>query len=526
MRRRTIAATAVGLFVICATGAAAVQRQGGAASSRLLSEVLERITYQYVDSIPRDSLLVNTARGLLSNLGDPYAQLFSPEELAAFTRNTIGEQYGGMGMSIEYHDSSTYIVRVFDGSPGAKLGVKPGDRIEAINGESARGLPIDEVTRRITGPVGTTVDVTMYSPRTGQSRVLKAERALVHSPAVPYAIMLDRGIGYIPLQRFSGSSASELRGAIAQLRAKGATRFILDLRGNGGGDLDAAEDVSQVFLKEGQQIVSVRHRGQPEDLRVAVANGVSVDDPLVVLVDGGTASASEIVAGAVQDHDRGIVIGTTTFGKGLVQGVYRLTSGWALKMTTGKWYTPSGRLIQREYRQDESGRFVEVAPDSIETDSVRKSRPVFHSAGGRPVYGGGGITPDVIVSPDTLSTAEQRLLGALNRRGTSVSSGIFTTAVRHLETTRPGFVVPDTWGDTLYQEFTRRGVTVDRAMFDEGRTLVTRLLDRRLASLAFGDSAMVRNVLPYDPQLQRAINLLRGASTTTALFAMAARPNG
>lgn len=524
MRRRTVAATTVGLIALFATGAAAVQQSGG--SSRLLAEVLERVSNQYVDSISRDSLFVQTARGLISQLGDPYAQLFSPEELAAFSRNTIGEQYGGMGMSIEYHDSSTYIVRVFDGSPGSKLGVKPGDRIDAINGEPARGLPIDEVTRRITGPVGTTVNVTMYSPRTGTSRTMTAERALVHSPAVPYAIVLEQGIGYLPLQRFSGSSAGELRDAVERLRANGATRFILDLRGNGGGDLDAAEDVSQVFLKRGQPIVSVRHRGQPEDLRVAIADGASLDDPLVVLVDGGTASASEIVAGAVQDHDRGIVIGTTTFGKGLVQGVYRLASGWALKMTTGKWYTPSGRLIQREYRMDESGRFIEVAPDSIETDSVRRGRPVFHSAGGRPVYGGGGITPDVIVSPDTLSTPEQRLLGALNRQGGSVSSGIFFTAVRHLETTRPGFVVPETWGDTLYREFTRRGVTVDRGVFDNGRTLVTRLLDRRLASLAFGDSAMVRNVLPYDPQLQRAISLLRGASTTTALFAMAARPTG
>jgi carboxyl-terminal processing protease len=175
---------------------------------------------------------------------------------------------------------------------------------------------------------------------------------------------------------------------------------------------------------------------------------------------------------------------------------------------------------------NENGQMVEVSPDSLETDSVRRSRPVFRSTAGRPVYGGGGITPDVIVGPDTLSSAEQRLLGALNRTGGRVSSGIFAVALRHLETTQPAFIVPPTWGDTLYREFDRRGITVDRAVFDAGATLVTRLLDRRLASMAHGDSVVVRHALSYDPQLRRAIDLLRGARTTAALFARTARPTG
>jgi carboxyl-terminal processing protease len=523
MRPYRATAAALGLFTVLATDAAA---QGAPASGRTLAEVIERITMNYVDSVPRDSAFIKAARGLVSQIGDPYAQLFSPAELASFTRNTIGDRYGGLGMSVESHDSGTYIVRVFEGSPGAKLGIRPGDRIDAVDGTAVRGFTLDQVTRRTTGPVGTKVTLTLYSPRTGTSRTVETQRALVHAPAVPFPMMLEQGIGYLPLQRFSGTSATELRQSIARLKASGATRFILDLRGNGGGELDAAEDVSQVFLKRGQSIVSIRHRGQPEDLRVAGLDGESLTEPLVVLVDGGTASASEIVSGALQDHDRAVVIGTTTFGKGLVQGVYRLSSGWALKLTTGKWYTPSGRLIQREYRMNESGQFVEELPDSIETDSVRRSRPVFRSAGGRPVYGGGGITPDLIVSPDTLSTAEQRLLGALNQTGTRVSNGIFAIALRHLETTKPSFIVPETWGDTLYREFNRRGITVDKTTFDAGNSLVTRLLDRRLASLAHGDSTVVRHALPYDPQLRRAVDLLRASPTTAALFARTARPTG
>ena len=526
MRRfRTNAAIVLGMVALAIAGSAAAQ--GGAASpGRLLGEVIDRITTNYVDTVPRDSVFIKAARGLISQLGDPYAQLFSPAELASFTRNTIGDRYGGLGMSVESHDSGTYVVRVFDGSPGAKLGIRPGDRIDAVDGMEVRGFSLDQVTSRTTGRVGTNLTLRIHSARTGTSRTVQATRALVHAPAVPFPMMLEQGIGYVPLQRFSGTSPDEVRQAIAELKGAGATRFILDLRGNGGGELDAAEGVSQVFLKRGQSIVSIRHRGQPEDVRVATIDGESLNEPLVILVDGGTASASEIVSGALQDHDRAVVIGTTTFGKGLVQGVYRLEGGWALKMTTGKWYTPSGRLIQREYRMNENGQFEEVLPDSIETDSVRRSRPVFHSASGRPVYGGGGITPDMIVSPDTLSTPEQRLLGALNRTGTRVSNGIFAVALRHLETTKPAFVVPDTWGDTLYREFSRRGIEVERPVFDAGASLVTRLLDRRLASLAHGDSVVVRHSLAYDPQLRRAIDLLRGASTTAALFARTARTTG
>ena len=524
VRRRAVIITALGLVALGATGA--VSLQGPASAGRVLGEVIDLVTTRYVDSVSRDSAFINAARGVLSELGDPYAQLFSPAELASFSRNTIGEQYGGLGMSVESHDSGTYIVRVFEGSPGAKLGIRPGDRIDVVDGTSVRGFALDQVTRRITGPIGTNVRLTLYSPRTGTSRSVVAERALVHSPAVPFPMLLEPGVGYLPLQRFSGTSAAELRTAITRLRASGATRFVLDLRGNGGGDLDAAEDVSQVFLKRGQSIVSVRHRGQAEDLRAAAMDGMSLTDPVVVLVDGGTASASEIVSGALQDHDRAVVIGSTTFGKGLVQGLYRLSSGWALKLTTGKWYTPSGRLIQRDYRMNERGEYVEVVPDSIESDSARRSRPVFRSAGGRPVYGGGGITPDVMVSPDTLSTAEQRLLGTLNRTGRPITSAIFAVALRHLESTQPAFVVPETWGDTVYRELNRRGVTVDRAVFDAGRSLVTRLLDRRIASLAHGDSVVVRHALSYDPQLRRAVDLLRAARTTTALFALSTKPNG
>lgn len=521
MRMRRLVVLGLGVGAVIGLGSAAtVQR--GTSPARRFAEVLELVSARFVDSVPAESLYVWSARGLLSSLHDPYAQLFSPKELEQFARSTIGERYGGIGASIESHEGDAYIVRVFDGAPAARGGVRRGDRIVAVNGQPVKGLRLEEVTGRITGPAGTPVSIDFQSVDATAPRRLDLRRAVVHSPAVPYSMVLGTDIGYLPLQHFSPTSAMELTAGIMRLRGEGARRFVLDLRGNGGGGLDAAELVSQLFLKRSQSIVNVRHRGEPDDLRVASEDGLSLREPVVVLVDGGTASASEIVAGALQDHDRALIIGTTTFGKGLVQTVQMLDGGWAVKLTTGKWYTPSGRLIQRDRTLNDAGQLVEVAPDSLETDSVRRARPSFRSAAGRLVYGGGGITPDVIVSVDTLTTAEQTLLRTLAPHGTRFANAVFLTAIRHLDRVQPGFEPPASWSDSLYAALVARNVRIDRAVWDAGSSVAVRILSNRMIALARGDSAVVRETLEDDPQLGRAITLLRNAATPTALLALAA----
>ena len=278
---------------------------------------------------------------------------------------------------------------------------------------------------------------------------------------------------------------------------------MLDLRGNGGGDFDESLRMANLFLKRGQDIVTVRSRSTAPVVSRALEQPIVPDAPLVVLTDGYTASASEIVAGALQDHDRGVIIGTTSFGKGLVQSLFTLEGGWGLKMTTGKWYTPSGRSIQRERKLLEDGRLVEVVPDSLETDSVRKARPAFKSDGGRVVYGGGGITPDVIIPSDTITDAQQivpqgvgaEVAGELPR---AVSHGARAEG-RWCSRSSP---CTPTWRDSVYARLTRAGVQIDRPEFDAAHELIDRDLERRVASMAFGDSAAFRRTVSYDTQLR------------------------
>jgi carboxyl-terminal processing protease len=243
------------------------------------------------------------------------------------------------------------------------------------------------------------------------------------------------------------------------------------------------------------------------------------DAPLVVLTDGYTASASEIVAGALQDHDRGVIIGTTSFGKGLVQTLFTLEGGWALKMTTGKWYTPSGRSIQRERQQLADGRLVEVVPDSLETDSVRKARPTFKSDAGRIVYGGGGITPDVIVPADTVTDAQQTFLKAIAPKSQESYLVLYNTALEQKGKVAAGFTVAPAWRDSVFARLTRAGVQLQRAEFDAAQALVDRDLERRVAAMSFGDSAAFRRTVAYDSQLRRALDLLRASGTQRELLA-------
>jgi carboxyl-terminal processing protease len=243
--------------------------------------------------------------------------------------------------------------------------------------------------------------------------------------------------------------------------------------------------------------------------------------PLVVLTDEYTASASEIVAGALQDHDRALILGQTSFGKGLVQSVFNLDGGYALKLTTAKWYTPSGRSIQKE-RKFENGHFVEQQPDTTaETESVKKNRPAYKSDAGRLVYGGGGITPDVIVPDDTLTSAEQRLAKSLATKQQDFYTTYYDYSLELSKTVDKDFKVQPQWREELLRRLQAKGVTLDRKDYDASARYVDRLLEQRVARFAFGDSAAKRRDLPYDAPLRRAIDLLDKGTSQKELFAIA-----
>jgi carboxyl-terminal processing protease len=482
------------------------------AGPRLFSQVLHIIDRDAIGELTQDEAYYRAARGLVDRLGDSYAELYSPEELATFSREQLGAAYGGLGMQIEDQQGMVTVTRVFPNTPAERGGVRAGDRVLMVNGTSVRGLKLEEVSGRLIGEAGTTVDVAFG--RAGVPEPIRGTytRAVVHIPAVPYAIMLDGGIGYIPLQRFNDGAAAEVRNAVRQLQADGAKSFVLDVRGNGGGSLEESLIISNLFLRGGQEMARVEYRNRAPDVYNARNATLLPDAPMVVLVDGYSASASEIVAGALQDHDRALVLGTGTFGKGLVQQIYPLDGGWAMKLTTGKWYTPAGRTIQRERGDDGM---------PIEDDNTDK--PVYQSASGRVIYGGGGITPDVLTRPDTMDSAEQAFMRVAGPHAQKLYIAVYDQAITVKDQVGAGFAIDGRWRDELFTRLETAEVPVTRAQFDEARPLIDRMLEQRIAGLAFGDSASFRRFAPYDAQLRTAVDLLKQGETQKDVFAAADR---
>jgi carboxyl-terminal processing protease len=516
-------AVGVGVATLLAAGVLVLQGQVRLPDGpRLFAQVVRYVEQYAVDSLGNAQIYEKAARGLVKNLNDPYAELYSPDELAKFQRNTLGNNYGGIGMQIESQDGQITVMRVFPGTPGENGGVQAGDRIVMVDTVSVTGMRIDEVSGRLTGPAGTKVNATFT--RAGVTEPIKVTftRAVIRVPAVPYALLLEGNVGYVPLQRFNESAAGQVAQAFRQLAARGAKSYVLDLRGNPGGSLDQSLEISDLFLKPGLELASVRHRGRQPEVFTARNQSVVDSASMVVLLDNFSASASEIVAGSLQDHDRALVVGQSSFGKGLVQTLYPLEGGWAIKLTTGKWYTPSGRSIQGEHKQLADGRFVEYLPDSTESDSTHKTRPVFRSAGGRVVYGGGGVTPDVVVKQDTLAGPEQDFLRAIGPKWPLVYNEIFALSRELKGTVKPGFTVPQAWRDELYRRITRAEVAIDRKLYDVATPVVDRWLGLRVASLTFGDSASFRRAVTDDRQLVTALDYLRRGKTQRELLALAA----
>lgn len=511
--RRSVAAA---LLLPTLVGGFALQAWSGRDGERMFHEVLSHVATEGLDSLSDAALYEKAARGLLVQIGDPYADLFSPEQLAEFSRQALRNSYVGVGMQITLVRDTALVTRVFLGSPAARAGVQRGDRIVQVMGESVVGLPLEQVTQRLLGVPGTTVEVDYVRHGTGPIHH-SFVRDRIKYPSVAYSVMLEPGIGYVPLESFNDTSGEEVEAALVALRKSGARAYVLDLRGNTGGSLDQAVRITSLFLRQGQEVLRADFRNAEDEVYTVRDPGVVTDAPLVVMTDGESASASEIVAGALQDHDRAVIVGTESFGKGLVQDVFQLEGGWALKLTTGRWYTPSGRTIQRPRRMTPDGRLMLVQSDS--------AKPVFRSDAGRPVYGGGGVTPDVLESPDTLAGGERELMRLLAPRGVVVNEVLQEMAVDLGPGAGADFRSTSATRAELRARLERRGFRVDARKFEAGAPLVDRLLEGRVLEMAVGDSAAFRRGVGRDRQLQAAVEVLRGAGTQTdALARAAARP--
>ena len=507
------------LLLIPVVAAGVVLPESTADGARVLDQVLNLVSLRFVDTVSASALYEKAARGMVKQLQDPYSELFSPKELANFSQQTSGE-YAGIGMQIEDQQGAITISKVFPHTPAEAAGIREGDRILFVDTLSVRGWSTQKVSDYLIGKEGTRVTVKFGRPGVADQIVTTFTRSVIHIPAVPYAIVLDKQVGYMPVQRFNETSAAEVRDAIGRLQKSGARSVILDMRGNPGGILGQSIAMSNLFLQDGQEIVSVRSRANQTETYNTHGNPDFPSLPVAVLTDEYTASASEIVAGALQDHDRALVVGSTSFGKGLVQSVFKLDGGYALKLTTGKWYTPSGRSIQRE-RHFVNGRFVETQPDSAETEARKKARPAFRSDAGRLVYGGGGIAPDVLVRDDTLTTREQAFAKAIAPKSQDVYVVLAGYALELSRHAPKDFVAQPEWRDELYRRLIAKGVAIDTAQYVAATRYVNRELEQRVARFAAGDSTAKRRDLPFDAPLRKTLELMQRATTQAELLGTA-----
>ncbi len=378
---------------------------------RLFGKVYREINAKYVDQIDSDDFIKAGIKGMLGTL-DPYTVFYEPEQVEQLNMLTTGE-YGGVGIEIglKGKDKELTVIAPIDDTPASRKGIRAGDVIVGVNGEPTKGWTTSDASAVIRGEAGT--DVTLQIRRVGYDKpldyVLTREDIRIHD--VAYSGIIEEDIGYVKLVRFSGQAGKEFHNSLEDVMDKNPKGLILDLRSNPGGLLPAAVSIASEFLKEDEPIVHTKGR-MKRSVRDFNVQGepLAVDIPLVLLINGGSASASEIVSGAIQDLDRGVIVGTPSFGKGLVQTVINLNKESMLKITTARYYTPSGRLIQRDrIEEDDENDLIELDlsendQSSLLSDSVESdiNAEMFLTRNGREVFGGGGIRPDVELKPTTI----------------------------------------------------------------------------------------------------------------------------
>ncbi len=527
LKRSWIPALAVALIALT-TGGWLLQQGGGGddgpyAKQKLLEQVHRIVAERYVEEMDPGQLYQMAIDGMLHELGDPYSSFLDPDEVEQLELSTTGN-YGGLGIRIDSQDGWITVVSVLPNTPAERKGLQSGDRIIQVEGASAEGWSTTKAVNVLRGEKGSKVQITVA--RVGAEKPLRftIERAEIHVEAVT-AFMLDGSVGYVKLNPFSKNARQEMKTAIEDLQAQGARSLVLDLRENPGGLLDEGVAVSDLFLPEGTEVVSTRSRVESENETYTAPGPQVFDLPLAVMVNSYSASASEIVAGALQDQDRALVVGTGTFGKGSVQSLFRLPGGNYLKLTTGRWYTPSGRTIQKPHDREtqiaQQAVSMEGEPVPVSLDTA--DREAFRTSAGRTVYGGGGITPDLMVTPDTLSSRQQLMRSSLTEQGVALSEVAFKFAVAWTQD-HPGlsrdFRVTEAMRTAFYDSLSNRVETpVDRQVYEDATEYVDWLLGQELARAAFGETARLQRTLRLDRQLDRAVALLREAGDTQELFA-------
>jgi carboxyl-terminal processing protease len=499
---------------------------------RVFTAALAAIDREYVENLPSDRLIYDAIGGMLQTL-DPHSSFFDPKQYAQMRERQEGRYYG-LGISIQVIDGDITVMSLFEGSPAYRSGIRRGDVIARIEGKDDGGKTAmldtknwtsDQAVKKLKGPKGTKVDISIRRPGYDKLIDMEVERDEVNIVTVKGAFMIDAQTGYIKLGDFGETSDKEVGDALEQLQGQGMKRLVFDLRDNPGGLLDAANRIANRFLPRGDMIVYTRGRVPNADQDYRATDTPDFTGPMMVLVNRNSASASEIVSGALQDHDRALVVGETTFGKALVQSVYRINEGAGLALTTGRYFTPSGRMIQRPWDNAFDEYLTYTLRDQTGSREHTAAQLKYTDAG-RKVYGGGGIEPDKFYAGPVSGFNPTRFGRSLVGRGTFANFAErytaegdtrMSAAMEGRKRLARGFAVNDAMVADFKQFLQDEKVKLDPEAFQKDLEFVKSQIHFEIDVALFGISEAQKNLIGRDPQAQFALAQFGDAVKLTEL---------
>lgn len=505
----------------------------------VFTSIYKNLDMMYVDTLDADEVIGNGINAMLRSL-DPYTEYY-PESEVKELKNMLTGKYAGIGSVVRYNYQLGYTVinEPYEGMPAQEAGLKKGDIILSINDSTMKGKEVSYVSDRLRGEPGTSFILKVKRPSTGKVMKVKLTRRTIQMPFLPYYGLLDGGIGYINFNSFTDQCAKDVRRAFIDLKKQGTKKLVFDLRNNGGGSVSEAVSIVNMFLPKDKVVLTMKGKLQRANNEYkTTVEPIDTLMPIVVLVSGNTASAAEILSGSLQDYDRAIILGTRTYGKGLVQATMDLPYNGQMKLTTSKYYIPSGRCVQALNYKHAKGGYVEHVPDSL--------TKVFYTAGGREVRDGGGVKPDVEVKPDSLPNIAYYLAGARDSNELMLNYEVDYIAKHPTIAPAKDFALTD----ADYEEFKARVLKADfkydretekylkdlmkLARFegyyddakpefdalakklshnvakdlDYNKQYIKRLLENDIVAAYYYQGGAIRNSLRYDKQVKEAVRLL------------------
>src|SRR5277367_505437 len=469
---------------------------------RDFTKVLDVVQSNYAEPVDVDKAVYQGAIPGMLRMLDPHSNFFDARQFALLREDQRGKYYG-VGMVIAPRENHTIVMSPYVGAPAYNAGIRPGDVITKVDAKSTDGLTTSEVADLLKGPKGTVVKITVNREGYADPLIFTVTRDEIPRHSVEIAFMLKPGIGYVRLTQFNETTDREIADALKMLGANSLDGLILDMRGNPGGLLNEAVAVGDIFLEKNQLIVSYHGRSAPERRFYAIRGNQGMTVPLVILVNNNSASAAEIVTGAVQDHDRGLVVGETTFGKGLVQTVTPLAENTGLALTTARYYTPSGRLIQRDYKS------ISLYEYHYERKVPEHPTEIRQTDSGRQVTGGGGITPDLVVAAPKFTKFQELMFRSDVFYPAEQGIGGFT---RYFLGTKPAITHNFEVDDKVMKEFrdflAKRNIHYTEPEFAENQDWVKRKIKQEVFMSNFGTQEGFKVLLDADPQVQKAMEAI------------------